>query len=260
MNGLRTAVGFLTRVPVTVTDPVLSRAAPWFPVVGLLIGVAQGAVLVAANQVVPAPVAAALAVGASALITGAFHHDGLADMADAFGGGWNVEQRLAIMKDSRLGTYGTSALIVAFATEISVLAVLAPGDGFRAVVAAHCLSRSIAVATMRLAPLAPDPSRAGDDSGQEPSQTSARGLGAAYAADLSPLGAALAVIFGIAVTAAALAGSWMTVPAVAAAAVAAAAVVALSIRKIGGITGDVLGAVQQLSSLAVLVVLSSAAT
>lgn len=240
LNDLRTAAGFLTRVPVDAPNPVLSAAAPWFPVVGLVIGAAQGAVLVGASQVLPPLPAAVLAVAAAALITGAFHHDGLADMADAFGGGWDVEQRMAIMKDSRLGTYGTSALILAFATEISVLASVTPEQGFRAIIAAHTLSRAIAVAVMFRAPLAGD------------------GMGAAYAADLPAVGAGAAMLFGLAVTALAFTGPWTAVIAVALAVLAAAAVVALAIRKIGGVTGDVLGAVQQLSSLAILLAAAGA--
>ncbi len=243
LNGLRTAASFLTRVPINTPNPVMAAAAPWFPIVGVAIGVAQGAVLVGARQILPPLPAAVLAVAAAALITGAFHHDGLADMADAFGGGWDVEQRLAIMKDSRLGTYGTSALILAFATEISVLASIDSSQGFRAVIAAHALSRAIAVAVMFRAPTAKT-----SDGG---------GMGASYAAELSPLGAAAAVLVGLAVSALVFADTWTVIAAVALAIVTALAVVILAIRKIGGVTGDVLGAVQQLASLAILLVAAS---
>ncbi len=233
---LRTAIGFLTRIPISTPEQVvLSAAAPWFPVVGLGIGLMQAGALLGFHALLPAAPAAVLAVAVAALITGAFHHDGLADMADAFGGGWTVEQRLDIMKDSRLGTYGTAALILAFATEISVLASLEPADGAVAVIAAHCLSRALAVAAMRLAP----PVNAG--------------LGAAYAEDLGWLATAMAVAFGVGVTALAFA-DWPAVVAIVAAIAAAVAVVLLAIRKIGGVTGDVLGAVQQMASLAVLLV------
>lgn len=239
MNGLRTAIGFLTRVPINTPRVVIGSAAPWFPVVGALIGLVQGAVLVAARELLPPWPAAVLAVAAAALITGAFHHDGLADCADAFGGGWDVEQRMAILKDSRLGTYGTSALILAFAMEISVLASLSPGQGFRALIAAQCTSRAIAVGVMYRAPLAGD------------------GLGASYAADLRPAGAATAALVGIALAAVAFFGTWLAVPAIGLAVVAAILVVGLAVRKIGGVTGDVLGAVQVMSALAILVVAAS---
>ncbi len=236
MNGLRTAIGFLTRIPISTPNVVMGSAAPWFPVVGLLIGVAQGGVLLGAGALLPPLPTAVLSVAAATLITGAFHHDGLADIADAFGGGWDVEQRFAILKDSRLGTYGTSALVLAFATEISVLASLSSADGFRAVVAAHCASRAMAVGVMYRAP------RAGD------------GMGAAYASELRASGAIAALLFGLVVVTLAFDGPLPAVAAVAMATMAALAVVALAVRKIGGVTGDVLGAVQQLSSLAILLV------
>ncbi len=255
IDNLRTAIGFLTRIPIATPRVVLSDAAPWFPVVGLGIGAIQAAALLGFNEVLPAGPSAVLAVALAALITGAFHHDGLADMADAFGGGWNVEQRLTIMKDSRLGTYGTAALILAFATEISVLASLTPRRGAAAVIAAHCLSRAIAVATMRLAPLATSPGEPSsrDDAGE---RKGLGGLGAAYAQDLGALATVVAVLFGVVVTAIAFA-DWRAAGAIVAAIVAASAVVLLAIRKIGGVTGDVLGAVQQLASLAILLVAAS---
>ena len=75
----------------------------------------------------PDLVAAALALGAGALLTGALHEDGLADVADGFGGGRDVEAKLAIMRDSRIGTYGAMALMVSFATKLSALAAIPDG-------------------------------------------------------------------------------------------------------------------------------------
>ena len=243
IDGLRAAIGFLTRIPISAPRVVMGHAAPWFPFVGLLIGIAHGGMYYGLREVLPALPAAVLSVAGATLITGAFHHDGLADMADAFGGGWDVEQRLAIMKDSRLGTYGTSALVLAFATEISTVSSLDPFEGFQALVVAHTLSRSMAVGAMR------DTSLAGD------------GLGAAYAAQLKPGLAYLALIFGVAVTALVyLNNPVIVLPMLLLAVVARVAVVLLAVRKIGGITGDVLGAVQQMSALAVLVVAAGAAT
>jgi adenosylcobinamide-GDP ribazoletransferase len=244
-NGLRTAVGFLTRIPIDVPEPDMGRAAPWFPVVGVGIGAAQGVVLYGLGQIVPPMVAAVVAVAAAALITGAFHLDGLADVADAFGGGWDVEQRMTILKDSRLGTYGTTAAALALLTETVTLASLSPSVAFGAAVVAQCLSRSMAVATMAVAPLAGD------------------GLGASYARSVSPLGAAAGVVVGLAITAAVLVmidgtamGLVAAATAVGLAAVAAAAMVALARSKIGGVTGDVLGAVQVLALLAILVAIT----
>ncbi|MDH5521955.1 MAG: adenosylcobinamide-GDP ribazoletransferase, partial [Acidimicrobiia bacterium] len=91
LAGLRTAAGFLTRVPMGETEGVLARAVGWFPTVGAMVGLAQGLVLVGAGRFVDPLLAAALSVAASTLITGAFHLDGIADVADAFGGGWTRE-------------------------------------------------------------------------------------------------------------------------------------------------------------------------
>lgn len=241
VDGLRAAIGFLTRIPISTPRVVMGHAAPWFPFVGLLIGLAHGGMYFGLRELLPALPAAVLSVAGATLITGAFHHDGLADMADAFGGGWDVEQRLAIMKDSRLGTYGTSALILAFATEITTVASLEPVDGFQALVVAHTLSRSMAVGAMRDATLAGE------------------GLGAAYAKQLRPLLAYLAMGFGVLVTVVVYRVDDIVLPTLLLAAAARVAVVLLAIRKIGGITGDVLGAVQQMSALAVLVVAAGAA-
>ncbi len=246
--GLRTAVGFLTRIPMGETEGVLARAVGWFPIVGALIGAAQGVVLVAAAGVVDPLLAAALSVAASTLVTGAFHLDGIADVADAFGGGWTREQRLAILKDSRLGTYGTATVVLVLLIETAALASIA--DGHRAavvvatVVCAHSLSRTAAVVTMLVAPTA-----------------SADGLGAAYVAQVGApaLVAALAVggltLGGLVVLAADETSAVLLMPAamIVAVAVAAAIMITLARHKIGGISGDVLGAVQQLCALATLV-------
>lgn len=235
MSGLLTALSFLTRIPVSHTSDQddLTRATPFFPVVGCLIGaIVGGAYLGLVELVAPLP-AAAVAVATGALITGAFHHDGLADMADAFGGGWTVEQRLEILKDSRLGTYGTTALVLALITEISTIASMPGRDALLALLAAHALSRAIAVSLMGLSP----PATAG-------------GLGAEYAQAVSKTQITAALIIGIAVavTTIDLTAWW----ALAAAAIVAAAVRQLAINKIGGFSGDVLGAVQQLTKIAIL--------
>lgn len=238
LHDLRVAVGFLTRVPVgdvsyggqrTIN---MASAVPWFAIVGASVGLAVGGTYFGLAQLVAPFVAAAIAVGLGLLVTGAFHHDGLADMADAFGGGWTVEQRFEILKDSRLGTYGTCALGIALLTEVGLLASLGPGDGLRALVAAHALGRTAAQAVMIVAPVAGD------------------GLGAAYTQELSTLrvGVGAAIGLAIAATVSPVLVIWPVLGAVAASSV----IVFLSIRKIGGVTGDVLGAIAVCASLAAL--------
>lgn len=240
LHGLWVACGFLTRIPVGdvsrggAKQVDMAKAVPWFPAVGLLIGAVAGASYAGAREFFAATVAAALAVGVTMLVTGAFHHDGLADIADAFGGGWNVEERMTILKDSRLGTYGTAALTLALITEVAALSQLGAREGFETLVVAHTLGRSMALAAMMLAPTAGD------------------GMGAAYVQRLSPLTVTIGIMFGVLVTA--FLSPIFPLVIIGAASAVAVAVVALAIRKIGGITGDVLGAVTVLSSLTVVLV------
>ena len=120
-DDFKTAVAFLTRLPMPHPQgpmpPNFVRAHRMFPVVGALIGAAVGLICLALRYLgVPDLAAAALALGASAILTGALHEDGLADVADGFGGGRDRAAKLEIMRDSRLGTYGAVVLMVSFVT------------------------------------------------------------------------------------------------------------------------------------------------
>lgn len=241
---LRLAASFLTRVPLAPdpsTTPTMSAAVPWFPAVGFLLGLAQAAAYAGLQLILPATLAAALAVTALALVTGAFHHDGLADMADAFGGGWTVDQRLEILKDSRLGTYGVTALTLALLIEVTALSSLTAWTGAAAVICAHTISRAASSTAM----LVGTPAKAS-------------GLGVDYLAALPRAKVGFSLLGAIGVAGVAT-GVWAAASMVAAA-VATAMTVALATRKIGGISGDVLGAIQQLSKLAVLVTIVAVAT
>jgi adenosylcobinamide-GDP ribazoletransferase len=241
MRGLLGAVQFLTRIPVrTRVAPDLPAAVVWFPVVGGLIGALVGGVAAGLGELVPAAVAAAVAVLVGIAVTGAFHEDGLADTADALAGGWTREQRLEILDDPRHGSYGVAALCGSIVLRIVAVAALAPGDAFTGLVAAHTLARGVAVAAMGVVPLAkPD------------------GLGAGYARSVTVRrGLATGLL---AVVIAAVATGWWAGP-LAVAAIAGAAVIAfLAWRTIGGITGDVLGAIEQVAESAVLVTVTALA-
>ncbi|WP_231621677.1 adenosylcobinamide-GDP ribazoletransferase [Sphingomonas sp. 37zxx] len=165
------AVQFLTRIPVPMTARLsreqvvdgLARAVGWFPAVGTLVGCVTAAVAVSASAVWPVPVAVVLALIVEALLTGAFHEDAVADFCDAFGGGLTSEDVRRIMKDSRIGSYGAVALLLAIALRacamIALVLALPPFEAFGAIVAAATFGRLLVVATM--AAIAPVPTGTG---------------------------------------------------------------------------------------------------
>jgi adenosylcobinamide-GDP ribazoletransferase len=237
--GLLAALQFLTRVPIRLRrEPSLNDTVAWFPVAGAVIGAAVGGAAAGMWHLTPPLVAGAVAVAVGLLITGAFHEDGLGDIADAFGGGWTVERRLEILKDSRHGTYGVAAICASIVLRIVALGSLpGPWAMFTGAVAAHTMGRVAAVGmagTMRLA--------------------THSGLGADYGRGTTPGRAAVSVLAGIAITAVAV--GWWAGPLTAAALLAVLGTGTLARRKIGGISGDVLGATEQVAEILCLVVLT----
>ncbi|WP_437184948.1 adenosylcobinamide-GDP ribazoletransferase [Planctomicrobium sp. SH668] len=131
MQAFITAIQFLTRVPVpggmNTPDPdksLMRLAVLYFPVVGALIGYFTGCVIQTSLYFWSAFTAVTLGLIAEAFLTGAFHEDAVADSCDAFGGGWTKEDVLRIMKDSRIGSYGTLGLLLAVLTRLSCLITL----------------------------------------------------------------------------------------------------------------------------------------
>ncbi|WP_419932932.1 adenosylcobinamide-GDP ribazoletransferase [Candidatus Poriferisodalis sp.] len=235
---LRYAWAFLTRLPGGAHPPTerdLGRSVPWFPLVGAIVGALSGAVFWAVWQPLGAPLAAILAVATGVVVTGAFHEDGLADTADALGG-TTPEERREIMKDSRLGTFGTLALVLVTLVQVFAVMPLASRDAVIALVLAHGVGRALAVAVMALARAAPG-----------------AGLGHSYTAHLRGLPCALSLLVSYGT---AFALGPVGVFAVGAAAGAALAVGLIAHRKLGGMTGDVLGAIAQISQMAALVAVS----
>lgn len=243
LTGLLAAIQFLTRIPVRLRhEPDVAASVPWFPVVGVLIGGAIGGIAAGLWHVVPPLVAAAVAVTIGLLITGAFHEDGLADVADAFGGGWTIERRLEILKDSRHGSYGVAALGSSIVVRALCLGSLAgPAAIFGAAVASHAIGRVAAVGLMGVAPPATH-----------------QGLGADYGQTATAKRAIVGVLGGLALAAAAV--GWWVAPLAAVAVVSICAVGWLAVRKIGGISGDVLGACEQVAECLCLVTVTGLAT
>ena len=141
------AIGLLTRLPMPypagTTPDGMARAQRAFPLVGALIGLAVGLIDRGLLGIgIPALAAAALALGASAALTGALHEDGLADVGDGFGGGRDRAAKLSIMRDSRLGTYGAIVLLVGFSARLSALASLPVASIVASLVVAHALARA----------------------------------------------------------------------------------------------------------------------
>lgn len=127
MRALIGAFRFLTRVPVPGPDTQvedLAWAVGWFPLVGACVGAATAGVFVGGSRLLPLPAAAVLAVAFGMLLTGGFHEDGLTDAVDGLGGGFDREKVLLIMKDSRIGAYGAMALWCALSLRAVSLVVL----------------------------------------------------------------------------------------------------------------------------------------
>ena len=224
----------LTRLPVARLTRLYpaERACVWaYPLVGALVGGAGAAVLWAALALrVPPAIAAILALAATMALTGALHEDGLADMADGFGGGATPARKLEIMRDSRIGSYGTLALILSVGVRVAALS--ACSHPALALLLAGVLGRGAMVGV--LATMGP-----------------ARSDG--LTARLGDAGR-LPILAGIAIAAAA---SLLAPAALLAAALAAYAVMRLARRQVGGYTGDVLGAAEQCVECAVLIVLTT---
>ena len=238
-RGFVVALCFLTRSPVRHNhEPNIGSSAPWFPVVGVAVGAIVGAIAWGVSNLTSPLVGAAVGVLAGVLITGAFHEDGLADIADAFVGGWSIEDRLRILKDPLHGSYGVAALCGSIVLRIAALGSMKPQHMFVAAIAAHCLARTGALVLMLTTALARHD-----------------GLGADYVRTLPIARAFFGIIFALVIGFIAL-DVWL-IAAVFATIVGASVIRWWAQRKIGGITGDVLGAAEQISEALIYVALSA---
>jgi adenosylcobinamide-GDP ribazoletransferase len=229
MIGARTATSLLTRFPVRTTadaNLALSRSLPWFPLVGVVVGLGVAGVYTALQLVLPTTAAAAVALATGVVATGALHEDGLADTADAFVGGWTREERLRILKDPVHGTYGVLAIAFSVLLRVAAIAAMDSRTALAVIAAAFALSR--AATALLLGTVKP---------------AVESGLAASYGRALKPRQVAATVLVAAPIAIAAF-SIWSP-----AAALLVLIVVwltgRLSLRRVAGVTGDVLGAAEQ---------------
>jgi adenosylcobinamide-GDP ribazoletransferase len=237
LRGVRAAFVFLSRIPVggfPYTAEEQAWAPAYFPLVGCAVGACSALVFSAAHALGPA-LAAVLAVATSLWVTGAFHEDGLADSADGLGGAHGGKAALEIMKDSRIGTYGACALVLSLLLRSAAIAALAPRDAV-AIVVVHCLARVAPVWLLAT----------------QPYLTQGAGKGAIMAR-AGVTQAVVASVWGLASVAAAVELAHLALMPLLGAAGALALLglywAGYCKRRVGGINGDLLGALEQLGEI-----------
>lgn len=241
MNSFLTALMFFTRIPVPSSLPysktLLNRALRYFPLVGIIVGGIGTAVLWAALFIFPVSLALLLSMVATIFVTGAFHEDGFADFCDGYGGGHPKDKILEIMKDSRLGTYGTIGLVTMLAAKYLSLSTMPVNVVFCLIIIAHSFSRFIPVLLVYTTPyVREDALSKAKPIGNNTSKTS---LFIAFVIAVIPL----------------LLIEWMMIP------VILTGLLFLFwlfrqyiLKRTGGYTGDALGALQQLSELIIYLI------
>lgn len=235
-RGFVAGVAFLTRIPIAsaVGERDIAASVAWFPIVGALVGATSGAVYLLASKAWPPLVSSLLAVGASIAITGAFHEDGLGDTADAFGAASTGRDPQPVLKDPRMGTFGVVALVLAIGLRVALVASLSARAGALALIAAHALARGVSAATVVSVPSA------------------GSGLGSSYAALAPKWRGAVAAILGLVIATVCIG---IAAPvALGVGAIAASLEARWADRTLGGVSGDVLGAIEQSGELITLLV------
>lgn len=243
IRALAAALAFLTRAPVPsgiVLDAAdLTRAAVLFPLVGAALGALVGGAAGLLALALPSLLAATLAVAIETAVTGALHLDGLADSADGLAGR-DRERALTIMRDHALGAYGACALVLDLLAKVVALAALSDRAGFFLVIGAYAVSRAAPLPLAAALPYA----RPGE------------GTGRLLAERLQPAGATVGIALAVAIAVAA--GGLWAAPALACLLVVTGAAGLAARSRIGGVTGDVMGAAIELTATAALIVVAGA--
>lgn len=236
------AIAFLSRLPVGVQEydaRILEKSVVYFPLVGVVIALISAAVFLVAQIFWDMPVAIVLAMIAAIVATGGFHEDGLADTADGLGGGWTVEDKLRIMKDSRIGTYGGLALFTALLLKYSALITIPAEAVPQALICGHVLGRWSILPLLRYC----------DYLGG--SEGSGRGFVGAVDGRTLMVGSLLSCILVV------VCAPWDS----GAILLCSVLVIVLSrqlyVIKLGGITGDTLGATNQLVEIGVYLMIAA---
>lgn len=243
MTGLIAAISFLTTVPVRPSrtrDPAIGASIVWFPVVGAAIGLVVGTTYVAVRAVeVPTIVAATAAVVMGVVLTGGLHEDGLADTADAITAR-GPEHAFTIMADPTHGTYGVLSLVASLLLRVAALAALPPATGLLIAVSANTVGRGATVGLMAVSRRARE-----------------EGLGASYIArtrgivSIACLTPAVGFVTGV--------SGWGGLVSALVAVAIVAVVRVMAYRRYGGVTGDVLGAAEQLTEMSTYLILATLA-
>lgn len=242
LGDVRAAFGFLTRIPVGRVDRSadgLGGAAAYFPLVGLVVGGIGLAAWWTADTALGPLAGAVVAVLATVVVTGAIHEDGLADTADGLWGGATPQRRLEIMRDSRLGTYGALVLAGDLLLRIAILTPHGLADVARILLAGHVIGRA---APLVLAASLP------------PARPDGQGVRLARPQAVDAVVAGVTVVVVVVATA-----GWWAPAVLAAAAVPVLALRLAARRRIGGVTGDIMGAGVLLTNLAVAAMIAALA-
>ena len=234
LNDLKVALAFLTRIPINHGPQIsLRRSAALFPLVGAFIGLIGGLVFYLSSAILPPLVSASISILVTVAITGAFHLDGLADICDGLIGGWNREERLKILKDSRHGTYGVAAISLQLILQVCLLSALSPRDGLFTLIVLHTLSRLVPIFLMLI------PATSGHD-----------GMGASISREIGAKEPLVGSLITVLLIAPIMGLNFLLLSAIL---FLTLSIFALwVIRKIGGMVGDAFGAGEQISETMIL--------
>lgn len=235
LNDLKVALTFLTRIPINHGPQIsLRRSAALFPLIGAFIGLIGGLVFYLSSAILPPLVSASISILVTVAITGAFHLDGLADICDGLIGGWNREERLKILKDSRHGTYGVAAISLQLILQVCLLSALSPRDGLFTLIVLHTLSRVVPIFLMLI------PATSGHD-----------GMGASVSREIGAREPLVGSLITVLLIAPIMGLNFLLLSVIL---LLTLSIFALwVIRKIGGMVGDAFGAGEQISETMILV-------